>query len=170
MPMRLLILSLCAFAPFAARAQNLPPFDPAPIAACLAAAAADTDRLACAGMAANVCMATEAGSSNVGMGGCLVQERDWWEAQRDAAAGRLADVARRNDAVLNETGSAAARAEPLAADAEAAWRVWKDADCAYEGAFWGGGSGTGVAIVSCDLQHTAARFIRLEALLRAYSQ
>jgi uncharacterized protein YecT (DUF1311 family) len=46
--------------------------------------------------------------------------------------------------------------------AQTTWRNHRDAQCDYEGALFGGGSGTGIAIQSCRIKLTRAH---TEALL-----
>ncbi len=66
---------------------------------------------------------------------------------------------------MAELDSATGRAQGLPAldAAQAAWAAWRDAECEAVGATWGGGSGTGIAIMACRITLGRAR---TEALLR----
>jgi hypothetical protein len=95
---------LLAFCPTLAVGQDMV-FDPAPTQACLAAAPADL--ASCIGHAADACMAENPqGETTMGMGFCLSQEWEWWDARLNAAYGALM--------ATHEAGDAATKAEGLA--------------------------------------------------------
>ncbi len=57
-------------------------------------------------------------------------------------------------------------AVPALSAGQQAWESYRDAHCAYVGAGFGGGSGTGAAILSCRIEVTRARIADLVADLR----
>ncbi|MBF9049785.1 DUF1311 domain-containing protein [Roseobacter sp. HKCCD9010] len=71
---------------------------------------------------------------------------------QDAAA-ELDGVTERDDAV------------PALAEAQTAWLAYRDAQCSYSGALFGGGSGAGIAEGACHVTLTRARIAELLALL-----
>ena len=48
-------------------------------------------------------------------------------------------------------------AVPALEASQASWEAYRDAECAYAGALFGGGSGTGIEITSCRIELTRAR-------------
>jgi hypothetical protein len=151
-----------------AMAQDTPTSDMRLTEACLAAAQDDHAKRACVGVAAEACIATPDGESNVGMSWCLGSEGDWWEERRADVAGRLADAAEATDTANREVGSSAPAVAPRAKAADVAWAAWRDAECAVEEGFWSGGSGTGTAVAACRMTLTAERALRLERLVADY--
>lgn len=57
-------------------------------------------------------------------------------------------------------------AVPALGASQSAWEDYRDAQCEYAGALFGGGSGTGIAIQSCRIELTRARIKELEAKLQ----
>ena len=57
-------------------------------------------------------------------------------------------------------------AVPALETAQSAWLSYRDAQCEYAGALFGGGSGTGIEIQSCRIELTRARIKALESGLR----
>ncbi len=55
---------------------------------------------------------------------------------------------------------------PALEASQLAWEAYRDAQCDYVGAGFGGGSGTGIAIRSCKVELTRARTKEIEAQLR----
>ena len=155
-----LILALLA-AP--AAAQEAPPFDPAPLLACLEGGGTADD---CAGLAANACMEGEGGSSTVGMGFCLGAERDWWDGRLNDSYRQAMTRAQEADAELKELGSAAAPQAPALRDMQRAWIAFRDAACTHEATRWGGGTGAGPAAAQCALTLTARQAMHLDGLTR----
>ena len=49
---------------------------------------------------------------------------------------------------------------------QSAWEIYRDAQCTYAGSLFGGGSGTGIEIQSCQIQVTRNRINELQAKLR----
>ncbi len=151
-------LSAQAQAP--AQAQDMT-FDPAPTEACLAAATADP--ASCIGHAADACMLeNEQGDTTMGMGFCLSQEWQWWDARLNAAYGALMEKHEAGDAQVKAEGlEVASVAEALRA-MQRAWIVSRDAACDYERAQWAGGTGGGPATAACLMQQTGVRTLELE--------
>ncbi len=54
-------------------------------------------------------------------------------------------------------------AVPALDASQAAWQTYRDAQCDYVGALFGGGSGTGIAIRSCRIDLTRERTAALQA-------
>ncbi|MCA0043839.1 lysozyme inhibitor LprI family protein [Celeribacter litoreus] len=55
---------------------------------------------------------------------------------------------------------------PALEASQSAWEAYRDAQCDYVGAGFGGGSGTGIAIRSCKVELTRARTAEIETQLR----
>ncbi len=157
--LRSLICALVVF-PLSAHAQDMV-FDPAPTEACLAAAA--DDPASCIGQAANACMTgNEQGETTMGMGFCLSQEWEWWDARLNAAYGALMEKHEAGDAEVKAEGlEVPSVAEALRA-LQRAWIVYRDAACDYERAQWAGGTGGGPATAACLMQQTGVRTLELE--------
>ena len=110
----------------------------------------------CIGTAANLCMIDNPGGfSTAGMGGCLDQERAWWDA-------RLNDVYAR---LLNQHTGQPAVQDNLR-DMQRAWITYRDARCDYELVQWDGGTGGGPALLACLMVATAEQTLVLEGQLR----
>lgn len=54
-------------------------------------------------------------------------------------------------------------AVPALTTAQDAWAAYREAQCDYAGALFGGGSGTGIEIQSCRIEMTRTRIKELEA-------
>lgn len=154
----LLALALMA-AP--AWAQDPPPFDPAPVLACL-----EDDGQDCAGLAAAACMEGPGGSSTYGMSYCLGQELDFWDARLNEAYGRVGEQADAADAEQDRLGYQAPQQRPALRDMQRAWIAFRDASCSYEASRWGGGTGAGPAYAQCALSLTARQAMLLDGYLR----
>lgn len=145
-----------------AAAQELS-FDIRHTRACLDRAGADAEgQRACVGTSANRCMdATPMGSTTVGMGGCIDRELQWWDARLNAAYQRLMARERADDAQFQGMASVPPKA-PALRDMQRAWIPFRDATCAYERSWWGGGTGGGPATLGCLLRMTAEQTLYLE--------
>lgn len=152
--------------PLPAVAQDwIPEFSPAATEACLAAALVDeTDPAACIGRAAEACMSeNEGGGSTAGMNFCMGAEADWWDARLNAAYKVLMAQNEVTDSEMADPGSAAPRMAPALRAMQRAWIAYRDATCAYEVTWWGGGTGGGPAWASCIMDLTARQTLRLES-------
>lgn len=139
-------------------------FDPAPLAACVAA----NRGMDCAWLAANACIAaTPGGNSTAGMGGCARAELDWWDADLNATYRSLRDGERATDSDWTDPPGMAPRPSGAQAlrEVQRAWIAWRDATCAYEELQWWGGTGAGLAGTSCRLQLTAEQALTLRRWL-----
>lgn len=85
-------------------------------------------------------------SSQVEIGDCLAKVEATVDRTLAEALGFATEAAKALD---GETGRAAA--VPALDAGQAAWVAYRDAHCAYVGATWGGGSGTGGAIRTCRI-------------------
>ncbi|TRW98231.1 DUF1311 domain-containing protein [Paracoccus sp. M683] len=135
-------------------------YDPLILETCLAGRQADR-QAECIGIAADRCMATGAGGSNVGMGGCLAAEADQWDAALNASYASLLAQAEAADADLAQLGSAAGPSAPELQAMQRDWIAFRDSACGYEVSRWQGGSGSGPASQGCRLRLTAAQAIWL---------
>jgi uncharacterized protein YecT (DUF1311 family) len=147
----------------AAFAQDPPEdYDPAVIPTCLQGLPLQ-DRAVCIGRAAEVCIAGEAGSSNVGIGMCYSAEWRQWDDRLNAAYQTLldqqADLAADNAAFNTNIPNAV----DLLRDMQRNWIAFRDAACDWEYVQWGGGSGAGPASAACMMQLTAQQTLFLEA-------
>lgn len=159
-------LALVVFSGLAGAAQAQDPaFDIAPSMTCLAATAGDARR-DCAGRAATACMnGSLSGSTTYGRGFCLDAELRWWDGWLNAAYQSLLALEQATDARTAGYGARAPSRALALRDMQRAWIVLRDATCAYEASYWGGGSGAGPATVGCLLQETAAQLVELEQRL-----
>lgn len=157
----------------AALAQQTPPvqasppgFDAARIDQCLLDKGRDhgaaDPRTSCIGIAAAACMETEGGSTTVGMGFCLDQERQFWDAKLNQAYGEVMTGAKATDRELSDLGSAAEKQEPLLREMQRNWIGFRDAACGFERSRWGGGSGGGPGALQCLLTLTAQQYLWLD--------
>jgi uncharacterized protein YecT (DUF1311 family) len=154
------VLCMLAFCPGVALGQEMA-FDPAPTEACLAAAPADI--ASCIGHAADACMQENPqGETTMGMGFCLSQEWEWWDARLNAAYGALMERHARSDAELKAEGVETALVAEALREAQRAWIAFRDASCDYERAQRGGGTGGGPATAACLMRHTGVRTLELE--------
>ncbi len=100
-------------------------------------------------------------SSQVEIGDCLSQVAE----AADSALATMLDFAQNSAAELDSI-TERDMAAPALATAQAAWESYRDAQCEYAGALFGGGSGTGIEIQSCRIELTRARIKALETALR----
>ncbi|MEM6481754.1 MAG: lysozyme inhibitor LprI family protein [Pseudomonadota bacterium] len=135
--------------------------------ACLAEQS-DRDMLeVCIGRSAALCIDTPDGYTTVGMSFCANQEAVYWDNRLNAAYQALSAIEAERDAAMAEFGSAAPSMSDALRDMQRAWITFRDASCAYEASQWGGGSGTGPAVLSCRMHITGTQALALEARLRA---
>ncbi|MEQ9693654.1 lysozyme inhibitor LprI family protein [Shimia sp. SDUM112013] len=154
----------------AAQAQNLV-FSPTETEACFVTLSDDADPATCIGASANACMAaTSDGGTTVGMGGCLEQERAYWDARLNTAYGTVRSAAMALDAEMQEIGSSAPSQAEALKQMQRAWITYRDATCDYERSLWGGGTGGGPATVACHMTLTATQALYLEAQAREDAQ
>jgi uncharacterized protein YecT (DUF1311 family) len=95
-------------------------------------------------------------SSQVEIGACVAETATRVDAALDAALGFAMTSATDLDEV---TGREVA--VPALEAAQAAWVAYRDAQCEFAGATFGGGSGTGIAIASCRIELGRARVAEL---------
>lgn len=86
------------------------------------------------------------------------------EAAVDRAMATALGLAQQAAAELDRTTGRPEAASALG-EAQAAWSAWRDAQCAYVGATYGGGSGTGQAIRGCRIELGRARTDQLMRML-----
>ena len=164
----LTFVAALALAPGMVAAQPLPEgltYDPGAMDACLADKSGWLERAACIGVPSAACMDTPAGSSTVGMVGCLDVERNQWDARLNAAYEGAMLRAEAADAADREakTPGVPARAATLR-DMQRRWLDYRDAACANAGAWWHGGTGQGPATVQCLMDQTGRQALLLDAL------
>ena len=94
--------------------------------------------------------------SQVEIGQCLAAT----EAVVDRAVATALGLAQQAAAELDRTTGRAVAA-PALEQAQAAWTAYRDAQCDYVGATYGGGSGTGQAIRGCRIELGRARVDQL---------
>jgi uncharacterized protein YecT (DUF1311 family) len=100
-------------------------------------------------------------SAQVEIADCLIETEERANLALEVVLGYVKDEA----FDLDETTGRAVALPALEA-AQAAWKDYREKACAYRGATFGGGSGTGIAIRSCKIEITRARTADLYALLR----
>jgi uncharacterized protein YecT (DUF1311 family) len=136
-------------------------FDPGATEACLAAATSDP--ASCIGHAADACMLKNPqGESTMGMGFCLSQEWEWWDARLNTAYGALMVRHVDGDAQVKAEGLEVASVAGALRDMQRAWIAYRDASCDYERAQWVGGTGGGPATAACLMRHTGVKTLELE--------
>jgi uncharacterized protein YecT (DUF1311 family) len=113
------------------------------------------------GAAADPSLECSVGSgSQVETGDCLAQTEETVDAALDIILRFARDSATELDEVTGRNV-----ALPALDKAQAAWEAYRDAQCDYAGALFGGGSGTGIEIRSCRIDVTRDRTQALEAAL-----
>ncbi|MEO1638990.1 MAG: lysozyme inhibitor LprI family protein [Pseudomonadota bacterium] len=153
--MKFLLTKIALLTAASAQAQDLS-FDSIHTEACLEEAVGVAERHACIGASANQCMETPSGSSTVGMGFCLSEEWQFWDARLNNVYQQLRRQQADAEPVLNE------RLQEM----QRAWITFRDARCDYEFVQWGGGTGGGPALSACLMQATAEQVFVLEQNLR----
>ena len=146
-----------------AAAEPGPATDPAPVLACLDAAERDpAAERACAGVASQACIENLGGSAEAaGLAACTAAEAAAWEAAIAALTGQIGALLR-----LQAEAEAAEAQEALLGTAQAAWRQYREADCAQEAAHWGEDPMAQAALSECWLNRSAARALELLAKRR----
>lgn len=100
-------------------------------------------------------------SSQVEIGNCVIATAATVDAALDIALGFARASAKELDGV---TGREVAG--PALEAAQAAWLAYRDAQCEFVGATFGGGSGTGIAIQSCRVELGRSRVTELMNLVQ----
>jgi uncharacterized protein YecT (DUF1311 family) len=100
----------------------------------------------------------EGASSQVEIADCMAQT----EARVDAAVATALSFASASATDLDEVTEREVALPALEA-AQAAWVAYRDAQCEFVGATFGGGSGTGIAIRGCRIELGRARVTELLA-------
>jgi len=166
--MRILILALLLF-PATVVAQS-PSADDyrATLDSCYAQAERADDLDACRSLLSDACIAGEPqGQTTRGTSMCLQAEFQVWDERLNieyrATMARLRSI---DDFDRTTSPEFAVRAERLR-DAQRAWIVFRDADCAVEYALWSNGSLRLIAGPSCLAQRT---FERLKTLINLREQ
>lgn len=110
--------------------------------------------------------ATEGGYSTPVMAGCLDAEREYWDAQLNAAYGDLRARAQQFDADPPIDGMPP---RPSSMDAlrdmQRAWIAYRDASCRYEELQWWGGTGASGANIGCQMRLTGEQALTLRSYL-----
>lgn len=97
-------------------------------------------------------------ASQVEIGSCVSEVEERVNSAVDAAYGFALNAAKELDDV---TGRVVA--QPALETSQQAWIAYRDAQCETVGAYFGGGSGTGIGITSCQIQLGR---LRVDELLR----
>jgi uncharacterized protein YecT (DUF1311 family) len=100
-------------------------------------------------------------SSQVETGNCLAAVETTTAEALSVVLGFAQDAAQELDDI---TGRAVTL--PALQASQSSWEAWRDTECAYAGALFGGGSGTGIAIRSCRITLTRDRIEALYTRLR----
>lgn len=109
---------------------------------------------ACVGAAAAACQARPGGETTIGIAACLMAETAVWADLMQAAYDRQAG------ALAGAPGDLVAQ---LAA-AQAAWEVYREAECGLRYGYWIDGSIRTIVAADCRLKKTAARALELHDL------
>lgn len=101
--------------------------------------------------------ATECGgSSQVEIGNCVAETLARVDATIEIYLGFAKSAAEELDGITGRVVTV-----PALEAAQAAWSAYRDAQCDYVGATFGGGSGTGIAIDACKVELGRARATEL---------
>ena len=122
----------------------------------------NNERQPCVGQSANVCMQSEAGGSTVGMGFCIDEELQWWDARLNRVYSAYLAKERADDSENESGGYSAPAKAPALKDMQRAWIKYRDALCEHAAVQWGGGTGQGPAYLSCLLDETGRQVFVLE--------
>ena len=96
------------------------------------------------------------GASQVEIGACVQGQLEAVDRAVETALGFARASAAELDAVTERT-----EAVPALEAAQSAWTAYRDAQCDYAGALFGGGSGTGIGIAGCRIELGRARVAEL---------
>ncbi len=99
-------------------------------------------------------------SSQVEIASCVAAQLDVTNQALDEAMGFAQDAAAELDDVTGRED-----AVPALAAAQMAWLAYRNAECSYSGALFGGGSGAGIAEGACHIAMTRARIAEIMASL-----
>jgi len=88
---------------------------------------------------------------------CLGTVEDNADAALEVILGQAMDAAKKFDDLTAPRRDVV----PALKAAQEAWAQYRDKHCEYVGANWGGGSGTGMAISNCRIEHARKRFDEL---------
>jgi uncharacterized protein YecT (DUF1311 family) len=104
---------------------------------------------------------TEGGDTTLGMVACTAAETAAWDTLLNEVYAALMIEARRRAGAAADEGREAPDHEALLREAQRAWLVFRDADCAQEVAVWEEGSTGRIAGAYCMLDRTATRVLEL---------
>lgn len=151
----------CAFAQ-TGFAQTMPL--PDPTAACVAAAVTEAEQRACIGRAADACIASTKGATEVDAAICLNAETGWWTNRLNAANSAMAERAVALD--LKHAPQIAKGAPKMVDDFtmyQTAWKDWSEKRCIFVAMLRFGKPDRMVAASTCMLHLVAEQTIFLEA-------
>jgi uncharacterized protein YecT (DUF1311 family) len=159
--MKHLLISIALIAASPLFAQDAD-YDPNVLEMCLENAENHADRTYCIGQGAQVCAATEAGKSTVGLGYCYGAEWTDWDDRLNAAYRALqpgqAELAQDNAAFNSNIPDAV----DALRDMQRNWIAYRDAACRWEVVQWSGGTGGGPASAACMMRLTALQTLLLK--------
>jgi len=117
----------------------------------------------CIGASAEICMGSDLGGSTYGMGFCIGQELDWWDARLNKTYRELLAREKSEDEenIRDGINRPLLKADALK-DMQRAWIKYRDALCEHEAVQWNGGTGAGQAFLGCLLGETGRQVFVLE--------
>lgn len=138
----------------------------APPLACLSAADRDPAvERACAGVAAEACVEGLRAEAEAGaLAACSADEAAGWERVVATLTDEIVALLRFQAAEAGATDQGAATPgleETLLVEAQTAWALFREADCAQEAAHWGEDAMRDVAMADCRLDRAASRALEL---------
>lgn len=117
----------------------------------------------CIGVAASSCQEeNEAGSSTQGMAACLQWEAQAWDKRLNSVWGEAMALAKQSDAEDSAQGFSVERAGALL-KAQRAWIDYREGECAFARAQFGGGTMGIPSSAACMMDMNARRALALEA-------
>lgn len=120
---------------------------------------------ACIGRETDACISRPENQTTLGMTACALAERDAWDALLNAWWKPLRARALKLDEAAGD--DAAPAAAPALLEAQRAWLVFRDAECAYDDALGGGGTIRRIYAAGCLMRLTAERALRFRERLAA---
>jgi uncharacterized protein YecT (DUF1311 family) len=135
--------------------------DPAPILACLTQANRDpAAERACVGLQAEDCIdGLGAAAEASALAACSAGEAAAWDRIVGAMTDEIIGLLRLQTAA--EGGAGAGPQETLLVEAQTAWGVFREADCAQAAAHWGEDPMRDATLAECRLDRTATRALEL---------
>jgi len=110
----------------------------------------------------------EQGTTTRGMSRCFQAEAIFWEGQLNTEFESALEKSQKRDAREKETWPELGRREETLREAQRAWAVFRDANCAHQHAYDGSGSMRHITTPMCQARMAADRTIQLLTIWQPY--